>query len=244
VLIVTEYIFLFGLGGTLVSVYSTLAHQDEESGDKSYSRLSSARKEVAGFQNVMLLPLCIFIFVFIQPISFVVFGDKFAPAIAMVRAGLGALFISVGVFGGGMQITTLISIGKERLVFRIRLFWGILNFVTNLVLIYYFGAMGAIVGTVYSNCGACGTEWYFATRYVGNSMHYLSTARIAVISIAAAVIPYVMIELFFSGLSSLVQIMIAGMMDGLLVIALYSVFRIPELGILRKRFGNLMGTHN
>ncbi|HYM20247.1 MAG TPA: oligosaccharide flippase family protein [Candidatus Kapabacteria bacterium] len=240
VLLVTEYIFLFGLGGTLVSVFSTLAHQDEEAYHKnSYPSLARGRKEVTGFQNVVLLPLCFFMFFFIDKIIIALYGGKFHPSVLMVRVGLGALFICIAFFGGGVQVTTLVSIGKERLVFRNRLFWGLLNIAVNIVLIYFFGGLGALIGTQYCNAGAVATESYFSSKYVGSHSNYGSMAKITLIAIVSTSVPYFILQTFASGLSPWLAITSGGVISVLIILVLYRVLNIPELAIIRKRMGNL-----
>ena len=172
-LLMTEYIFLFGLGGTLVSIFSKLAHDDEKDqkgDDKSYPRLARARKEIAGFQNIVLLPLCAFMMFFAPEVIRSIYGDKYDAAIPLLRIGLIALALSVGIFAGGMQITSLVAIGKERVVFRNRLIWGVINIIANFFLIRTYGALGAIIGTQFTNAFACGTEAYLARSLIGNSI--------------------------------------------------------------------------
>jgi O-antigen/teichoic acid export membrane protein len=239
ILFVTEYIFLFGLGGTLVSIFSKLAHEDEKQGS-GYTSLAKARKEIAGFQNVVLLPLCTFVYLFIPKIVTLVYGSAFEPATAMVRYGLIAMIISVGLFGGGMQITSLVAIGKERLVFKNRLSWGIGNIILNIFLIYFFGAMGALIGTQYCNAGACATESGFASKLIGKSMSYQSSLRLFLIAVVAAVIPYEISEMM-PNLPLILHVAIGAVIDILLVIGMYLAFRVPEAEIVKKRLRNLMG---
>lgn len=239
ILFITEYIFLFGLGGTLVSIFSKLAHEDEEKGN-GYPTLAKARKEIAGFQNVVLLPLCTFVFLFIPKIVTVIYGVAFEPAAAMVRYGIAAMIISVGLFGGGMQITSLVAIGKERLVFKNRLSWGVGNIILNIFLIYFFGGIGALIGTQYCNAGTCATESLFASRLIGKAMNYISALRIFIISVVAAVTPYLLGDLIPS-LSPLLHISIGAVIDTLLVVGMYLLFKVPEVEIVKKRLRNLRG---
>ena len=228
-LLVTEYIFLFGLGGTLVSVFSKLAHDDEkELNRKSYPRLARARIEIAGFQNVVLLPLCAFMMVFAPLVIRSIYGGKYDAAIPMIRIGLVALAVAVGLFGGGMQITSLVAIGKERLVFRNRLFWGAANLAANFFLIRYYGGLGAIIGTQFANAFACGTESYFAKGLVGSSFHFLGTIRIIAVSAVSAAAAYYIVQMIGAEEAYISNTVIGLLIAGLVTTALYILLKVPE----------------
>jgi len=230
-LLVTEYIFLFGLGGTLVSIFSKLAHDDENDdieGSKIYPRLAKARKEIAGFQNVVLLPLCAYMLVFAPDVMRSFYGVKYDGAIPMIRIGLCALALSVGIFGGGMQITSLVAIGKERLVFRYRLFWGIINLIVNYFLIKSYGGLGAIIGTQFANAFACGTESYFSRKYIESSWNISGTLRIVLISGISVLSGYYVLSAIGTEGSFISNTIISGLFVGIMVSGLYLLFKIPE----------------
>src|SRR6185312_14046535 len=143
IVLATQYVFMFGLNGTLVSVFSSLAHRDETVGDVSlnstlYQSLSNARKQVTGYQTMMSAPLFFFMLFFAPRVIQLVFTAKYLPAIPVVQVGAGILLVTVAFFGGGLHVTSLSAIGKERVVFRIRLFWGIVNLIVNLPLIWFW----------------------------------------------------------------------------------------------------------
>ncbi|MDP4220691.1 MAG: oligosaccharide flippase family protein [Bacteroidota bacterium] len=229
VLLVTEYVFLFGLGGTLVSIFSKLAHDDEQQEErKSYPRLARARREIAGFQNVVLLPLCAYMMIFAPEVMRSVYGSKYDAAIPMIRIGLSALALAVGMFGGGMQATTLVAIGKERLVFRNRLFWGATNLTVNFFLIRFYGGLGAIIGSQFSNAFTCGTESYYSRKLVGSSLDLLGTIRIILISGSAAIAGYFVVQMIGSEISPIVASILGAIVAGLAVTILYILFKVPE----------------
>ncbi len=236
ILMVTEYIFLFGLGGTLVSIFSKLAHQDESEGN-GYPALTKARQEIAGFQSIVLLPLCTFVFLFIDSIIALLLGPSFSSAAIMVQIGIVSLIISVGGFGGGMQITSLVSAGKERIVFKNRLFWGILNLIINVVLITFFGGLGAIIGTQYCNAAACGTEAYFSRKYIGKAINLPSTTRLLVLSFTASALAMLVCNVI--GVSEIIRLILGGSLNIALILLFYKIFSVPELQILHRRLENL-----
>ncbi len=229
-LLVTEYIFLFGLGGTLVSIFSKLAHDDEKDAitGKKYQRLSQARKEIAGFQNVVILPLCAYMLVFAPDVMRSFYGIKYDGAIPMVRIGLVALALSVGIFGGGMQITSLVAIGKERLVFRNRLFWGITNIIANFFLIRFYGGMGAIIGTQFANAFACGTESYFSGKLIEPSFDLFGTLRIALISTISVLGGYYLLSAVGSDGAYIMNTIISAFFVVITVSGFYFLLKIPE----------------
>ncbi len=228
-LLVTEYIFLFGLGGTLVSIFSKLAHDDEKVHQKkSYPSLRRARREIAGFQNVVLLPLCAYMLVFAPIVMRGVYGDKYSAATPMIRVGLAALALAVGFFGGGMQITSLVAIGKERLVFRNRLFWGITNVAANFFLIRAYGGLGAIIGTQFANAFACGSESYFAGKLIDTSFDFFGTFRIIAISAVSVALVYYLLQLTGNEDSYLLNSVISLLAMGILTAGLYILLKVPE----------------
>lgn len=240
VLLVTEYIFLMGLGGTLVSIFSKLAHDDEKDIPfKNYSRLSHARLEIAGFQNVVLLPVCAFMMFFAPEVVRFAYGNKFDDAIPLIRIGLVALAISVGIFNGGMQVTSLVAIGKPKIVFRNRLFWGTANLISNYFLIHSYGAMGAIIGTQFCNAFACGAEGFFAARHIGSSFDLFGTSRITVISLIGASAGFFVVRMLNSELDFL-RVVSGGLICGVIIVLLYAVFRVPEATAVWKRIQSFL----
>ena len=246
-LLVTEYVFLFGLGGTLVSIFSKLAHDDEKEqtgGMNDYPRLARARKEIHGFQNVVLLPLCTYMMVFAPVVMRSIYGNKFDAAIPMIRVGLVALALAVGVFGGGMPITALIAVGKERLVFRNRLFWGVVNITANFFLIRYYGGIGAIIGTQFANAFACGTEAHFANKIFGSSFDIFGTARIIFISAISVLIGYYVMETLGDVGGNMFKAGISAIMVAAAVMSLYAIFRVSEAKLVWKRLAGLFHQTN
>lgn len=194
VILMAEYALLFGLGGALVSVFSTVARNDESERSNGYPRLARARKEIAGFQLVATSPLFAYLICFASPFILAIFGNAYAPVAPMVQVGMVILLLCVGFIGGGMHVTSLVVIGKERLVFKIRLVWGIVNLVTNYFLIVNYGAIGALIGTQVCNMTACATEGYFADRLIGVARDYSAIAKVFLASFGAAALSLVAVS--------------------------------------------------
>jgi O-antigen/teichoic acid export membrane protein len=234
----TEYIFLLGLGGTLISVFSELVHQDESvhSGSVRYPRLLAARKDIAGFQAVSTAPLFAFMLVFAPLVMNAVYGYRFAQATPIATVGLAILSVTVVVFGGGMQITSLVVIGKERAVFKNRLAWGIFNLVVNYFLIWHYGGLGAMIGTQSSNAGACLVESMLARKWIGSSFSVLHTVRILAIVMVAVFVAYGGVALLPQSIPSLLEAIIAGLIMAIVTAGGYILFKVPEA---RKVFDRL-----
>src|SRR5205823_1947805 len=155
------------------SVFSALAHDDEETSrgtaSNPYPRLLKVRRDIAGFQTVTTAPRFLFMLLNGPLAVEAIYGRAFTAAIPMLPWGLAILFFTVAAFAGGMQITSLVVIGKERLVFVNRLCWGVANLVVNYFLIIHFGGLGVIIGTQVANAGAVIVECIFASKWIGSS---------------------------------------------------------------------------
>lgn len=246
-ILMTEYVFLFGLGGTLVSIFSKLAHDDEKDvivKVGSFPRLANARKEIHAFQNVMILPLCAYMLVFAPDVIRSVYGNKFDMAIPMVRVGLVALTLAVGVFGGGMPITSLVAVGKQRFVFRNRLYWGVTNIVANVLLIIYFGGFGAIIGTQFANAFACGTESYFANKIFGHSLNTVGTLLIVGVSLTSVTAGYYFIQILGLSGKPLSTVVVSTLFVGLTTSGLYFLLKVPEAKKVWQRVQGLFNQSN
>lgn len=242
-LLVTEYIFFLGLGGALVSIFSKYAHEDEAEQNihSTYPRMRRARGEVAGFQNITLIPLCGFVFVFALLVIRLIYGLQYDDAAFSLQIGIVLLAINVAVFGGGLPITSLVAIGKPRLVLYSRITWGVVNLVGNFFLIKHYGVIGAIIGTNSCNILACATEDYFARKHIGNSIRYMSMLRIvALTSICAYFIWYLDHTLFFP-LSTFFRLGISAIIYFLVTYMLFWILKLPEFVYFRTRLRSVIG---
>jgi len=227
--LMAEYISLFGLGGLLVSVFSGLAHTDErKEGKLKYPRLLNARREISGYQTVATAPIFAFMLAFAPLVIEVVYGPKFAGAVPMMVASLILQAITVIAFGGGMHITSLVVIGKERIVFVNRLSWGVLNLVANYFLIQSYGGLGAMIGTQCANCGACMTESFFTAKLIGQSLQPARSCAILAVVVSSILITYFTIGLIGGQISVLLRLVVAGGLMAFLTGGGYTIFRIPE----------------
>ncbi len=232
--LMTEYVALFGLGGTLVSVFSEFAHEDEQNfpdrshnGKRLYPRLLKARRDISGYQTVATTPLFFFMLAFAPLVIQVAYGMRFSGATPMFVASLILQALTVITFGGGMQVTSLVVIGKERVVFLNRLAWGILNLVVNYFLILHYGGLGAMIGTQAANMGVIVVESMLAAHWIGQSLVARRSAAIVAIAALSTFVTWYAVS-FFDGFLPLVRLVIAAILMGALTFAGYALFRIPE----------------
>ena len=247
--LMTEYAFLFGLGGTLVSVFSEFAHHDEQNSEHAaaersdspasatspprrrrlhYPRLLKARQDISGYQSVSTAPLFAFMLFFAPLVLEVVYGSRFAGALPMIVASLILQALSVIAFGGGMQVTSLVVIGKERVVFLNRLSWGLLNLVVNYFLILHYGGLGAMIGTQSADLGAVVTESILCYLWIGQSLQPSRTLAIVAIATASALLTYYGAGFLSTAIPAVVRLLAAGASMTLLTVGGYALFRIPE----------------
>jgi O-antigen/teichoic acid export membrane protein len=219
---------LFGFGGTLVAAFSALSREDELSSERnSYPRLAAARKKVFGFHLAAATPLLVFILFFAKESVEVLFGAAIAPAAILVQCGLLVLIVAVGIVGGGMHVTSLVSIGKQRSVFKIRLFWGLANLVGNYFLILWLGALGAILGTQLANLGACAVESYVADKHIGTSRDHRAIVTVLGIALVSVALPWSLLQAVEIG--TLQSLIVGGIASLVLYLCISIVFKLSDV---------------
>lgn len=241
-LLVTEYIFFLGFGGALVSIFSKYAHEDEAENRQGvpYPRLIQARNEIAGFQNVTLIPLCGFMFLFALQVIQLIYGSQYDEAATGLQVGIILLACNVAFFGGGLPITSLVAIGKPRLVLISRITWGFTNLVGNFFLIKYYGVVGAIIGTNLCNMFACATEDYFARKYIGISVEYFSMMRILVLTgLTGGLVWY--LSQYFVSFPLLIRLLSLAIVYFTVTYSLFWIVKLPEFVHLRTRLRSVIG---
>ncbi len=227
VLLLAEYALLFGLGGTLVAAFSSLSREDALTDSKSYPRLAKARRNVFNFQVAATTPLFIFLIFYATPFIQFLFGAAFLPTVPMVQAGLVVLLVTVGLVGGGMHVTSLVSIGRQRTVFNVRLAWGLVNLIANYFLIIWLGAIGALLGTQLANLGACATEGIIADRQIGGSRDLTAVSSIVLISLIAVIIPGLAIT--YLDLGDLLSLLFGGILSVSAYLSLAILLRVDAV---------------
>jgi len=133
-----------GMTGVLQSAFSSAFHNG---GVKS---LGNWWKMTMKFQILVVAPGVLFIILFARQLFESLLPNYIDATILLQTFGSFALVISF--FGGGTNVTVFYAMGKEKIVLSTRTLTGVMNLILDIILIYYFGVMGAIIAT-----GAAGT---------------------------------------------------------------------------------------
>lgn len=228
--LVVEQGITIGLAGILFSIFSELAARDR-------ARLGEAHKQILGSIQLIFIPVATAI-AFLAPVIIpTIYGGKFAPAIPFVQAFLLLDIIDSGMLGGGLNITLLQTINRERTTFANRGAWGAVNLAVNLYLIPRYGAFAALLSTRICDLGAVAVEYIIVRRetHAPFPLRHLATAVLAA-GMGLAVI-------FFLPGDSFFNCILSGIVFVLLVAGVYYVTKPPALlWMLQTVRGKLAGT--
>ena len=112
------------------------------------------------FQILIVSPGVLFLVLFAGPIFKSILPKYYDATFLLQTYGLLAFVITV--LGGGTHITAFYAINRERIVLYTRILAGFLNLVLDLILIYFFGVLGAIIATGISGIVVGCLELYLA----------------------------------------------------------------------------------
>jgi O-antigen/teichoic acid export membrane protein len=110
------------------------------------------------FQILVVSPGVLFLALFSRQI-FESILPKYCDATLLMHT-YGSLAFIITVLGGGTHITAFYAIGKEKIVLYTRILAGVLNLILDIILIYFFGVLGAIIATGISGIVVCCLELY------------------------------------------------------------------------------------
>lgn len=139
-----------GMAGVVQSAFSSAYNQGGEESLARWWRM------VMKFNILVCAPPVLFLVLFARQL-FQALLPQYVDAAILLQV-YGYITIAGIMLGGGTHATSFYAIGKERIVFWIRLASGILNLLLDLVLIYLWGALGAILATGASGLVMCGIE--------------------------------------------------------------------------------------
>jgi len=137
---VIDYVFSVGLIGVIISVFSATAVTDK-------SNILPIRNKIIKYYQFFVLPVMLFSLIFASDLINMIYSDKYSAAIILFQVLLFYKIVIVNVFGSGLNISILVSIGKQKYVFINRIILGIINIVLNIIFIPKYGALGAITIT-------------------------------------------------------------------------------------------------
>ncbi|MGD2269335.1 MAG: oligosaccharide flippase family protein [Desulfobacterales bacterium] len=128
-----------GMTGVLQSAFSSAYQQG---GAESLGRWWQLSMK---FQILVVSPGVLFLVLFSQEILETVLPG-YSHAANFVRLH-GIFALAITMLGSGTHITALYAIGNEKIVLVTRVISGLLNLLLDLILIYFWGALGAIIAT-------------------------------------------------------------------------------------------------
>lgn len=136
-------IFLMGIGNVALAGLSSLYTRAPERLGRGWSALCAVCPLIS-------VPMLLFVGVFAEDVIRVLYGGDYRDAALLLQLFV-AFAVVAQLLGGGAHQTALTAMEKPRRTLRARTVTGILNLAVNAVLIPFFGARGAVVGT-----GVCG----------------------------------------------------------------------------------------
>ncbi|HET7152552.1 MAG TPA: oligosaccharide flippase family protein [Candidatus Kapabacteria bacterium] len=214
--LVVEQGITVGLAGILFSIFSDLAARNR-------SRMGEAHSQILGAIQLIFIPVAAFIAFAATTIIPTIYGAKFQPAIPFVQAFLLLDIIDGGMLGGGLSITLLQTINRERTTFANRCAWGAVNLAANLYLIPKYGAFAALLSTRICDLGAVAVE-YFIVRRETHAHFPLRHLAIAVLGAGIG-----LVGIFFLPGDSFFDCFISGIVFVLLVAGTYYLTKPPAL---------------
>lgn len=133
-------ILLAGLFGISLAV---LAEAEATKGRKA---LVDVWRFLIKFSSIVSVPVMIWMLVYSPPIIFLFFGAEYIPAVVpfIVYSSFGVMG---RLLGGGINITTMYVVNREKIALLLRLICGALNLLLDIILIPSLKALGAVIAT-------------------------------------------------------------------------------------------------
>jgi O-antigen/teichoic acid export membrane protein len=181
-----------GLTGVLQSAFAR-AYNDGGS-----ASLSGWWRTTMKFQILVCAPPVLFLVLFPSAVLGALLPTYLGASKLLGVYGVFVLLLSV--LGGGAHITVLYAMNREKTVLWISLVAGFINLALDLVLIYWFGVMGALIATGVSSVIARVLELVLVRRAISIAYPFRFCAMTALCLVAAGVLAFMVP---FSGLTGL-----------------------------------------
>jgi O-antigen/teichoic acid export membrane protein len=157
----TRMIVTKGMTGVLQSAFSSAY---KEGGLESLKKWWMITMK---FQILAVSPGVLFLVLFSRQI-FESFLPQYREATLLMQT-YGSLAFIITILGGGTHITAFYAAGKEKIVLFTRILAGILNLILDIILIYSFGVLGALIATGISVIVVCSLELYLVYFHLGTN---------------------------------------------------------------------------
>ncbi len=171
-----------GMGGVMLATFSVFA-QDQPGSFQSFWRFW------VKITILLIVPLLIILIYGADEIIRFIYTSSYAMSKNLVRV-LACFIIVERLFGSGMNADALLATGKQKMLLWISIVSGALNIIVALVLIPYFGAIGAIIATGAGNCATSILMAQALRRYERIIVPFFFWLRIIIVTVAACGIPY------------------------------------------------------
>jgi len=180
-----HYFFSSGFGGIITASFSKFEQE------KRPERISQGWQQVTRVCVFFTLPVFIFVIFNAEQLIRMIYSAAYQPSAFLLQVFACFYLISV-VLGSGANSSILYAIRKENIVLYLRIGWGLVNVVLDLLFIPYWGPLGAIGATGIATVGIIGMEYIFANKYVGLKFPFFFFLKIS----AAAIISIAFCQLF------------------------------------------------
>jgi O-antigen/teichoic acid export membrane protein len=171
---------------------------------KAPEKLGKGWRTLCSVGPLLSVPVLVFTGVFAGPIVTALYGSAYDDAATILEIYIG--FVIAGqILGGGAHTTAFAALGIPRRTLQSRGVTGVANLVINIPLIYFWGAIGAVLGT-----GVCGVvtiyyEYRLLTRHIVERLPWADRGRAAL-----AMIPGLIPAWFIAPHLGILGVLIAG----------------------------------
>jgi O-antigen/teichoic acid export membrane protein len=119
------------------------------------------------------------------PVVELVFGAQYASAAGLMSL-FGVFWLLCSFFFAGIPYALLLALGRQRDAMLVRAWAGALNLALDLLLIPFYGALGAIIATGVANVIAFAADFVLAARETGVSYPWSPVLRLSAAAAVAA----------------------------------------------------------
>jgi O-antigen/teichoic acid export membrane protein len=166
-----HYFFSSGFGGIITASFSKFEQENRP------ARISEGWQLVTRVCIFFTLPVFVFVIFNADQIIRMIYSVAYQPSAFLLKVFACFYLISV-ILGSGANSSILYAIRKENMVLYLRIGWGLVNVVLDLLLIPRWGTLGAIGATGFATVGIIGMEYLFANKYVGLKFPFLFLIKI------------------------------------------------------------------
>jgi len=125
--------------------------------------LKKAIEKTIRFTNLFLFPTVFLLAATAKPIITIIFTDKWLPALPAFYIHLGGILV-VGITNTFMD--SLWALGKTKIAVKLLIIFTIVNWAASVPLVYRFGFVGAMIGSVIVLYVSLPLTWYYIRRIV------------------------------------------------------------------------------